>query len=712
MASIWLLCAVAPCSAHGAVPGASGAPALGPAERARRLVARMTVAEKLSMLHGPAGGSAQCSVSPRCAYVGNVAPIERLGIPPINMNDGPQGFRTADAQKGTSTAWPAGITLAASWDEAAALEWGRGMGKEFYDKGSNIQLGPGLNVARVPVNGRNFEYLSGEDPYLGYRMVQPVVKGIQSQKVLANAKHFILNNQETNRGAVSAETDERTRFEVYYPPFEGAIEAGVASVMCSYNKINNVYSCENPTTLRELRSLGFEGFVMSDWGAAHSTSIAAGLDVEQPGQDWMNAELLEAALKSGAVKEAQVDDSVRRILTQLYAIGVMDEPLGTWDWRNRLRNVTTAASVASARKLSGLGTVLLRNEGQLLPLRKTGQRVAVIGLADEKAIYHAGGSGSVEPSFVSTPLQGITDAAKALGSQVTFDDGSCALRAAALAKTSDVVLVFVGTLSAEGSDRGSLSLDVGVDWHSQNALVAAVALAAGAKTAVVVTTPGAVLLPWSREVAAIVSNFMPGQQAGNAIADILFGHVNPSGKLPLTFPNHDNETDFSPAQYPGLPNPRVPFYAFYTERLLVGYRYYEHHNISFTTGFPFGHGLSYTSFEYSQLDIQGTLGGMKVSFLVRNTGSLPGSEVAQLYLYFPEAAGEPLQLKGFQKTSTLAPGSAQEVSLLLRPRELSIWNNGEHRWMPVDGRFQVRIGSSSRDIRIKGEFFYGTQAFV
>eukprot|EP00913_Durusdinium_trenchii_P004476 g4155.t1 len=328
----------------------------------------------------------------------------------------------------------------------------------------------------------------------------------------------------------SAETDERTRFEVYYPPFEGAIEAGVASVMCSYNKINNVYSCENPTTLRELRSLGFEGFVMSDWGAAHSTSIAAGLD-------------------------------------------------------------------------------------------------------------------------------GITDAAKALGSQVTFDDGSCALRAAALAKTSDVVLVFVGTLSAEGSDRGSLSLDVGVDWHSQNALVAAVALAAGAKTAVVVTTPGAVLLPWSREVAAIVSNFMPGQQAGNAIADILFGHVNPSGKLPLTFPNHDNETDFSPAQYPGLPNPRV-------------------------------------------------------SFLVRNTGSLPGSEVAQLYLYFPEAAGEPLQLKGFQKTSTLAPGSAQEVSLLLRPRELSIWNNGEHRWMPVDGRFQVRIGSSSRDIRIKGEFFYGTQAFV
>ena len=196
------------------------------------------------------------------------------------------------------------------------------MGKEFYDKGANIQLGPGLNVARVPLNGRNFEYLSGEDPYLGYRMVQPVVKGIQSQKVLANAKHFILNNQETNREAVSAETDERTRFEIYYPPFEGAIEAGVASMMCSYNKINNAWSCENPTTLRELRVLlGFEGFLMSDWGATHSMSIAAGLDIEQPGANWMNSELLREALKSGAVKEEQVTWQIWRGRMEVCPLG-------------------------------------------------------------------------------------------------------------------------------------------------------------------------------------------------------------------------------------------------------------------------------------------------------------------------------------------------------------------------------------------------------
>lgn len=660
------------------------------------------------MLHGPLGGAAQCSESPRCAYVGNVAPVQRLGIPPINMNDGPQGFRTTDALKGTSTAWPSGLTLAASWDEAAALEWGTGMGKEFYDKGSNVQLGPGLNVARVPTNGRNFEYLSGEDPYLGYRMVQPVVKGIQSQKVLANAKHFILNNQETNREAVSSEIDERTRFEMYYPPFEGAIEAGVASVMCSYNKINNEWSCENPTTLGELKRMGFQGFVMSDWGATHSMSIASGLDIEQPGQDWMNEVFLKAGLASGAVEESAVDDAVTRILARLFAVGVMDEPVSAWDWGKLSRNVTTDASVASARKLAALGTVLLRNEGNLLPLVKS-KKIAVIGLADAKAIYHAGGSGSVEPSFVSTPLQGISQAAKALGSTVVFDDGLCTEKAAAIAQQSDVTVVFLGTLSSEGSDRGSLSLDVGIDWTYQNELVDAIA-AQTSETVVVVTTPGAVLLPWSQKVKAILTNFMPGQQAGNAVADVLFGHVNPSGKLPLTFPNRDNEMNFSQAQYPGLPDPKNPAYAFYTEKLLVGYRYYEKHNISFTTGFPFGHGLSYTSFQYSDLIIRPKSKGMDVSFRLLNSGSIPGAEVAQLYIIFPSQ--EPQQLKGFHKTSVLKPGEAEKVTMHLRPRDLSMWDTALHDWKPVAGRFQLKIGSSSRDIRLTGAFVKSAEILV
>ena len=708
MARLWLLAFAQLVS--GLVNGPWSDVSLGPVERARKLLKNMTLDEKLSMLHGNENGTCQCNYSARCAYVGNVAPVKRLGIPPINMQDGPQGFRESDERKGTSTAWPSGLTIAATWDESAAMEWGTGMGKEFYDKGANVQLGPGLNVARVPTNGRNFEYLSGEDPYLGYRMVQPVVKGIQSQKVLANGKHFILNNQEMGRVTVSAEADERTRFEMYYPPFEGAIEAGIASVMCSYNKINNVYSCENPTTLGELKHLGFHGFVMSDWGATHSMSIADGLDVEQAGEDFMNAVYIKAALASGAVQESTIDDAVQRILTALFAVGVMDEPASAWDWQKLHNNVTSASSVASARKLSSLGTVLLRNEGDILPLTKKKQ-IAVIGLADSKAIYHGGGSGSVEPSFVSTPLQGISKAAKAAGSTVVFDDGSCPKKAASLAAESDVTIVFVGTVSSEGHDRESLSLDTGVDWKNQNEVVDAIANKTS-ETVVVATTPGAILLPWSQKVKAILTNFMPGQQAGNAIADVLFGKVNPSGKLPLTFPNRENEMDFSQAQYPGLTDPNNPTYVFYTEKRVVGYRYYEEHNINFTTGFPFGHGLSYTSFQYSSLVIHSKSTGIDVSFKVQNSGHQPGAEVAQLYLLFPSQAQEPQQLKGFQKTSILKPGEMEEITMHLRPKDLSIWDTTNHDWKPIIGNFQVKIGSSSRDIRLTGSFGYSKEILV
>ncbi|CAE7379029.1 bglB, partial [Symbiodinium pilosum] len=637
------------------------------------LVANMTLSEKLSMLHGSPDGRTECMDSPGCAYVGNIAPVERLRIPPVNMNDGPQGYRAPAALAGTST------------------EWGQGMGKEFYDKGSNLQL--------------------GEDPYLGYRLVQPVVRGIQSQKVVANAKHFIQNNQETNRVGVSAEVDERTRFEMYYPPFEGAVQAGVGSMMCSYNKVNGDWSCENPFTLRgDLKqTLNYQGYVMSDWGATHSMSIAAGLDVEQPGAFWMNAELIQEALDAGTVKESQVDDSVRRILQAMFQVGVMDEPLSAWDWSKRLRNVTTAASVASARRLSAKGTVLLRNEGNILPLTR-GKRVAVIGLADAKAIYHAGGSGSVQPSSVSTPLQGFRDAVGDSGT-VEFNCGRDVNAAVELAKQSDYAVIFVGTLSREDFDRSSLSLDVGVDWTGQNEAVSAIAAAAGEKTVVVVTTPGAVLLPWSRQVAAIITNFMPGQQAGNAVADILFGNVNPSGKLPVTFPNRDNETEFSPAQYPGIPDPKAPAYAFYTEKLQIGYRFYETHRLQFQTGFPFGHGLSYTSFAYSNLEIRDDFrGGKTVAFVVKNTGGRPGAEVAQLYLEFPASAGEPFQLKGFAKTKLLDAGEDCSLALNLRPRDLSIWDTDKHSWRQIGGVFGVSVGSSSRDIRLHEQF--STNIFV
>lgn len=707
-----LLWALAACTSVGfgraLVPGPWSNTMLSADERASILVKHMTLDEKLTMLHGPPTGTCSCNYSADCAYVGNVLGNSRLGIPPITMNDGPQGFRD-DQHPQTTTAWPSGLAMAASWDVDAMFEWGAGMGKEFYDKGSNVQLGPGVCLARVPRNGRNFEYLSGEDPFLGYTLVQPVVKGIQSKKVVANAKHYILNNQETNRDAVSAEIDERTRFEMYYPPFEGAIEADVGSFMCGYNKINGIWSCENPTTLAQdlKKSLGFKGYVMSDWGATHSASLTKGLDMEMPGANFMNPELLKPMLAAGAATEADVDESVTRILRPMFSVGVMDEPMSQWDWKKLENNVTTEASVASARKLSAISTVLLKNAGGVLPLPQ-GKKIALIGFASSNVVVHAGGSGSVVPSIVATPLEGIS-AAAGKDAEVTFDDGTDLDSATKLAASADYAIVFVATLSAEGSDRNSLSLDDGCmpdkygqcrgNNKNQNAMVASVAKA-NTRTIVVASVPGAVLMPWSGEVAAILTNFMPGQQAGNAIADVIFGKVNPSGKSPLTFPNTENETKITQAQWPGLPDARKPEYCYYEEKLLVGYRYYDAHNIKFTTGFPFGHGLSYTTFEYSGLSIA----KHEVSFIVKNSGALSGAEVSQLYLGFPQSAGEPpLQLKGFHKTKVLAAGQSEKVTLQLKPRDFSIWDVTKHAWSIVEGSFKVKVGSSSRDIRLSGE---------
>mmetsp|Transcript_88680 Transcript_88680/g.286487 ORF Transcript_88680/g.286487 Transcript_88680/m.286487 type:complete len:716 (-) Transcript_88680:73-2220(-) len=669
-------------------------------ERARLLVGKMTQQEKLSLLHGNPNRECQCNHSQSCAYVGNVESVPRLGIPPITMNDGPQGFRD-DQHPATTTAWPSGLTMAASWDEDAVLEWGKGMGKEFYAKGSNVQLGPGLCLARIPRNGRNFEYLSGEDPYLGYRLAQPAIRGIQSQKVVANAKHWVMNNQETARDSVSEEVDERTRYEMYYPPFEGAIEAGVGSFMCSYNKINGIWSCENPETLKhDLKEvLGFKGYVMSDWGATHSTSIMAGLDNEQASADWMDDELISAELAAGVTTQAAVDDSVTRILWSMFSVGVMDEPVSTWDFFNLTKNVTSDVASDSARHLSAISTVLLKNDGDILPLPQ-GKRLAVIGKADDKAIVHAGGSGSVVPSFVPWPLDGVRGAA-GQGATVQFNDGSDTEAAAKLAQAADYTIVFIGCLSAEGSDRDDLSI-------GDEDLVVAIAKASS-KVIVVASVPGAVLMPWSKDVAAILTNFMPGQQAGNAIADVLFGKVNPSAKLPLTFPNVENETKLTPEQWPGVPDVSQPFYAFYAEKLLVGYRYYDAHGLTFDTGFPFGHGLSYTTFAYSDLSVRKSIhgAGMLVQFKVSNTGKVAGSEVAQLYLAFPSIAGEPpLQLKGFKKTESLKPGETVQVELELRTRDLSIYDATAHRWTPVAGTFRANVGASSRDIRLRGDFLY------
>lgn len=673
-----------------------------PDTRANWLLSSMTHEEKLQMIHGSCVG---------CPFVGHIEGIDRLGIPSLNMHDGPQGFRTEHA---TSTSFPGGMAMAATFDEDAVHEWGRAMGKEFRMKGANVQLGPGFNVARLPHNGRNFEYTVGEDPYLGYRLAKPSVQGIQEQQVIACAKHWVANSNEDHRMDGSEDVDERTLFEMYYPPFEGAVEAGVGSVMCSYQKINGVFSCENDETLNgHLKNdLGFKGFVMSDWGATHSASFHQGLDMEMP------VGIMTGTHRS-SISGEDLDVAVHRILRTMFEIGTFDQPPGTWDKDKFSINVTSSASASLARRLGSMSTVLLKNDDNVLPMQ-TGSKIALIGFAGSNAYEFSfgRGSGEVIPSYFVSPLEGIR-AAAGPGSEIVFDTGDNLTQAAALAKDADYAVVFLGAIATEGEDRQSLSLDDGCKVRSfgrdircgessehQNEMVQLIANA-NPNTIAVLSVPGAIVMKWSPRVPAILTNFMPGQQVGNAIADILFGNENPVARLPITMPNDDNDLSMTPMQL-GQRDANGQIHSTYSEKLLVGYRWYEEHAISFTTGFPFGHGLSYTSFEYSNLEVsQASPLQVNVSFTVANIGKRSGAEVAQLYLTFPAHAGEPrLQLKGFKKTESLAPGESKVLVLPLTPRELSIWSIDEHKWVSVSGAFTVHVGASSRDLRLTSSFEY------
>jgi len=709
-------------------------------------------------------------------------------VPCFHLNDGPQGFR-GDA--GTSTSWPASLTVAAAWDPEAMRLWGAAMGDEFYRKGAHVQLGPGLCVARIPRNGRNFEYLSGEDPYLGYVLAKPVVEGIQSAGVVANAKHWVNNNQETDRGTISENVDERTQFEIYYPVFEGAIAGNVGSFMCSYNKVCQncnateigKWSCENPDTLKvDLKErLGFKGFVMSDWGATHSTSINEGLDQEQPGSDYMAAKL-KAMVESGEVTQEKVDDSAVRTLWPIFQVGLFDKPNNN----TQSTNVTTEAHRQLAKDLSSQGTVLLKNDG-VLPLKPEGPlNIAVIGSQAQLPVVHGGGSGEVIPSRVKDPLTSIRAwvglpplpapinncSNKAYETGVDFfnNDGQseldatsvdeccqmCSARgdcvgfsyqtarkqcwmksdtknrvpnsevisgvckntpvpgvdcnkdvcvhysegldhaeAVALATAADVTLIFGATTSSEGSDRGDLTLG------DTDSLIVDVAEAAGNKVVVIAVTPGALLTPWRDQVGAVLTPLMPGQEYGDAIAEVLFGTVNPGGKLPLTFPNAANEMEITKEQWPGVAGA-----AFYSEKLEVGYRWYAAHDVK--PAYPFGHGLSYTSFEYANLVVS----GRTVTVEVSNTGAREGQEVAQLYVKFPAEAGEPpMQLKGFSKVE-LKAGETQTATFTLDDRTFSIWDVTTHAWAVVPGTFQLMVGSSSGDIRVTANTTSSVVAYV
>jgi beta-glucosidase len=652
------------------------------ADRVSQVLAAMTQDQKLAVLHGNGDSS---------PYIGNLSAIPALCIPALGLQDGPGGV--GDGLGGV-TQMPSAVTSAATFDTTLEQQYGAAAGAEFAGKGANVALGPTLNIVRDPRWGRAFETFS-EDPYLAGQMASANIRGIQSAGVMAQAKHAAVYNQETYRNGPedNAIVDTRTLQEIYLPAFQEAVTKGAtASVMCGYSTVNGTFSCQNPYILNTAlyQQAGFGGFVTSDWGAVHSTveSANAGMTMEMPG-GYFYADFLKQAVAAGQVTQATLDTMVRRVLTQMFAFGLFDKPhTGT-----TLATVTTAAHQDVAERGAEEGTVLLKNNG-ILPLSTSSlSSIAVLGVDGGAGVQSVGGgSATATSSGTVWPLTGIQNRVAGTGVTVNYNDGTNIANAVALAKTSSVAIVFASNnYGNEGSDQTTIDLP-----GNQNDLITQVA-AANPKTIVVLHTNSASTMPWLANVAGVFEGFYGGQQVGTAIAKLLFGDTNPSGKLPVTFPKSLADVPASTtAQWPGNGTTVQ-----YSEGLKVGYRWYDQQNI--TPLFPFGFGLSYTSYAFSNLQVGAlTNGQADVAATVTNTGTRAGTEVAQLYVADPAASGEPPhQLKNFQRV-TLTPGQAQTIHFTVTARDLASWDTTANAWKTPAGTYQLLVGDSSRNLPLTG----------
>lgn len=660
-------------------------PSLSAERRADLLVHVMTLKDKVGLMHG-----VDRKQHPFKGYVGYVPANPRLHIPALKLADGRAGV----GNKATKvTLLPAPIAAAASWDTSLLEAFGKVIGKEQWGKGTNVELGPTIDVVRVPEWGRTFETY-GEDPYFNGRMAAAEIKGIQSQGPIANANMYLTMNQESDRFHIDSIVDERTLQEIYLPPFQAAVSSGVGTFMCAYIKTNGVYSCENPHVLGDLlkKQLDFGGWVMSDWGGTHSTasSASAGLDQEMP-DDRYYGQALEKAVTNGQVTTATLNEHVRRILITMFRHGLFDrQQPGNWD-----SNVRSPDHDAFSRRAAEQGIVLLKNQGDILPLSGASS-IAVIGAdGGDKPQVEGTGSSAVVAPYVVSPLEGIRKRAGG-GSRVTYSDGSDLADAARVAKSAAAAVVFVSTVEGEGHDRANLVLP-----GNQDNLVSTVA-AANPMTIVVLNTGGPVLMPWVEGVRGIIEAWYPGQEDGNAIAAILFGDVNPAGKLPLTFPRAaDKIPTSSPQQWPGVNGKSV-----YSEKLNVGYRWYDANGAE--PLFPFGFGLSYTTFRLSRLEVAAARlskgeGTVNATVDVTNTGHRAGAEVVEAYISQPPGNGEPpRQLCAFDKVF-LRPGETRQVRLTIAPRALSYYDTSERRWVSRAGTYRILVGTSSRDLPLRSD---------
>jgi beta-glucosidase len=682
--------------------------------RAELLVAEMTMDEKINMVHGgDVTPDTPHPALPSNGGAGWVSGIPRLGIPSIQMADSAVGVTRGAARGRYSTALPSAVSEASTWDVRMAYEYGALIGQELRDQGYNMSLGGGVNLARDPRNGRIFEY-KGEDPILAGRLEGQEMKGLQAKGIIGDIKHFAFNDQETGRNIGNVVVpDKRVMRETDLLAFEIAIKDGeIGAVMGAYNKVNGDWACENKYLLTDFlkNAVGFKGFVVSDWGATHSTVKAAinGLDMEQSGSKYFGAALKEAVEK-GEVPMERLNDMVRRILRSAFAVGLFDS-------QQQTRVVDVFGGLEFAQRVAERGTVLLKNNSRQLPLNAAGiKSIAIIGSHADVGVLSGGGSAQVDPlggnavAFVpqpgsmrhrrdpvwhpSSPLKAIR--AKAPRAKVKYNDGSDLAAAAVLAKASQVAIVFVNQPASEGRDV-NLMLP-----NEQDKLVSAVA-AANPHTVVVAETGGAVLMPWIDEVSAVLEAWYPGIRGGEAIANILFGDVNPSGKLVLTFAKSESDLPHekvfgAPAGAAGGGYGRdiAPFDITYTEGLKVGYKWFDAENK--TPLFCFGHGLSYTTYAYSGLKV--TTGNETiVTFMVKNTGNRSGIEIVQVYATLPEGTGEPPKRLVAWEPVELKAGESKTVTLTIEPLHLSIFNVDTDGWQVAGGDYKFWVGSSSQNL--------------
>jgi beta-glucosidase len=671
---------------------------LPPDQRADMVMEQMTLDEKISLVHG-AGGFQEAGVVSN-GGAGVIAGIPRLGLPPIQLADSAVGVRAAAERGRYATLLPSTIAEAATWDLKLAYEYGALIGRELRDQQYNSTLGGGVDLMREPRNGRNFEY-QGEDPILAGKMVAQLIQGLQSQKVIGDTKHYAFNDQETSRSIGNVKLDKRAMRETDLLAFEIAVTEGQPGmVMCSYNKLNGDWACENSYLLTEVlkKAWGFKGFVLSDWGGTHTTAKAAlaGLDNEEPGGDPARihfGDALKKAVESGEVPMARLNDMVHRIVRTEFASGVVDDP-------PRGRVVDPFQGADTAQTIAEQASVLLKNAGHQLPLNAAlVKSIAVIGSHADTSVLSGGGSAQVDPPgggasryggaavwFPSSPLKAIR--AKARKAKVEYNEGTDPAAAAALAKASEIAIVVVNEPTSEGRDMSSLTLS-----NKQDDLVSAVA-AANPHTIVVLETGGPAAMPWIGSVSAAIEIWYPGIRGAEALANILFGEVNPCAKLPATFAKSDADLPHPAifgARPPASPGAGAPAFDIdYTEGLKVGYKWFDAENKE--PLFAFGHGLSYTTFAYSGL--KAGLDG--VSFTVRNTGQRAGAEIAQVYVGLPAAAQEPpKRLVAWDKIQ-LAPGESKTVALRLDSKFLSIFNERKDDWELLPGEYKFFVGGSSR----------------